>query len=106
MRYVRYRHIFDAQTTLPNETRNGRAVLHGLKKINKGADIAVRDQRGAVVHFKVTGRGAASKKAFPRNTERVYGRTEGRVLRLITRDGAFDAQGHPVDNLIAYAIRG
>ncbi|MFJ6695280.1 class F sortase [Streptomyces sp. NPDC091272] len=87
-----------------NETRNGRAVFHDLKKIAKGADIAVRDERGSVVHFKVTGRETVGKTEFP--TERVYGRTKGRVLRLITCDGAFDAQGHPVDNLIVYAIRG
>lgn len=86
-----------------NDTRLGRAVFHDLKKITKGADVTVRDERGAEIHFKVTGRETASKNAFP--TARVYGRTEGRVLRLITCDGAFDAQGHPVDNLIVYATR-
>ncbi|MFF0744901.1 class F sortase [Streptomyces sp. NPDC004111] len=86
-----------------NETRNGRAVFYRLKKIARGAYIVVRDARGTDIHFKVTGRETASKQAFP--TERVYGRTDGRVLRLITCDGAFDAQGHPVDNLIVYAMR-
>lgn len=86
-----------------NDTRFGRAVFHDLKKIAKGADIAVRDKRGAEIHFEVTGRETASKKAFP--TARVYGRTEARALRLITCDGAFDAAGHPVDNLIVYAER-
>lgn len=86
-----------------NDTRLGRAVFHDLRKITKGADITVRDERGTEIHFKVTGRETASKNAFP--TARVYGRTEGRVLRLITCDGAFDAQGHPVDNLIVYATR-
>ncbi|MFG2595120.1 class F sortase [Streptomyces sp. NPDC048462] len=84
-----------------NDTRFGRAVFHDLKKIAKGADIAVRDKRGTEIHFEVTGRETASKKAFP--TARVYGRTEARALRLITCDGAFDAAGHPVDNLIVYA---
>ncbi|MEU8699093.1 class F sortase [Streptomyces sp. NPDC048680] len=84
-----------------NDTRYGRAVFHDLKKIAKGADIAVRDDRGTEIHFQVTGRETASKKAFP--TSRVYGKTEARALRLITCDGSFDAAGHPVDNLIVYA---
>lgn len=86
-----------------NDTRFGRAVFHDLKKINKGADITVRDSKGAEVHFEVTGRETASKNAFP--TNRVYGPTDDRALRLVTCDGAFDAQGHPVDNLIVYATR-
>lgn len=86
-----------------NDTRFGRAVFHDLKKIAKGADITVRDARGTEVHFEVTGRETASKTAFP--TDRVYGPTDDRALRLITCDGAFDAQGHPVDNLIVYATR-
>ncbi|MFJ2745673.1 class F sortase [Streptomyces sp. NPDC087440] len=86
-----------------NATREGRAVFHGLKRIAQGADIAVRDERGTVVHFEVTGRETVRKNAFP--TERVYGATRDRALRLITCDGAFDAQGHPVDNLIVYARR-
>ncbi|MFE4331737.1 class F sortase [Streptomyces sp. NPDC056831] len=86
-----------------NDTRLGKAVFHDLKKIGKGADIAIRNDRGAEMHFRVTGTETVSKKAFP--TKRVYGATDERVLRLITCDGAFDAQGHPVDNLIVYAAR-
>ncbi|WLQ37381.1 sortase [Streptomyces castrisilvae] len=86
-----------------NDTRYGRAVFHDLKKIAKGADIVVRDGRGTDIHFEVTGRETASKNAFP--TSRVYGHTTDRALRLVTCDGAFDADGHPVDNLIVYATR-
>ncbi|MER5278069.1 class F sortase [Streptomyces sp. NPDC002809] len=86
-----------------NDTHLGKAVFHDLKKIAKGADITVRDERGTELHFKVTGRETANKTAFP--TARVYGPTKDRALRLITCDGAFDAQGHPVDNLIVYATR-
>ncbi|MGW1651519.1 class F sortase [Streptomyces atratus] len=86
-----------------NNTRLGKAVFHDLKKIGKGADIAIRNDRGAEIHYRVTGTETVSKKAFP--TKRVYGATDKRVLRLITCDGAFDAQGHPVDNLIVYAAR-
>lgn len=84
-----------------NDTRFGKAVFHDLKKITEGADIAVRNDRGAELHFRVTATETVSKKAFP--TEKVYGSTGTRTLRLITCDGAFDAQGHPVDNLIVYA---
>ncbi|MER6998517.1 class F sortase [Streptomyces sp. NPDC000410] len=85
-----------------NDTRFGRAVFHDLKKIAKGADISVRDAKGATVHFTVTGTETVSKKSFP--TEKVYGPTNGRALRLITCDGDFDAEGHPVDNLIVHAV--
>lgn len=84
-----------------NDTRYGRAVFHDLRKIHKGADIAVRNKLGKTAHFTVTGTQSVSKKAFP--TDKVYGRTTARALRLITCDGSFDAQGHPVNNLIVYA---
>ncbi|NED14304.1 class F sortase [Streptomyces sp. SID9124] len=86
-----------------NDTRYGRAVFHDLRKITKGADIAIRDAAGKTTHFEVTARETVSKNAFP--TARVYGRTTDRALRLITCDGAFDTNGHPVDNLIVYAKR-
>lgn len=86
-----------------NDTRFGRAVFHDLRKIAKGADIVVRDGSGKDIHFEVTAHETVSKNAFP--TARVYGRTTERALRLITCDGAFDAAGHPVDNLIVYAKR-
>ncbi|MFF3686358.1 class F sortase [Streptomyces sp. NPDC002187] len=85
-----------------NDTRFGKAVFHDLKKIAKGADITVTNDRGESVHFTVTGTESVSKNSFP--TEKVYGPTEDRALRLITCDGDFDAQGHPVNNLIVYAM--
>ncbi|MFJ6014855.1 class F sortase [Streptomyces sp. NPDC092952] len=86
-----------------NDTRYGRAVFHDLRRIAKGADITVRDEHGAKLHFTVTATESVAKKAFP--TRKVYGATRTSTLRLITCDGAFDAQGHPVDNLIVYADR-
>ncbi|MEU6223084.1 class F sortase [Streptomyces sp. NPDC047042] len=86
-----------------NDTRFGKAVFHDLRKIAKGADIAVTDVKGEVVHFTVTNTESVDKDAFP--TQRVYGPTRDRALRLITCDGDFDAQGHPVNNLIVYATR-
>ncbi|GGS11787.1 hypothetical protein GCM10010252_58740 [Streptomyces aureoverticillatus] len=84
-----------------NDTRFGKAVFHDLKKVRAGADVAVRDSRGKTVLFRVTRTETVDKRAFP--TDKVYGGTNSRALRLITCDGAYDAQGHPVDNLIVYA---
>ncbi|MFG2537724.1 class F sortase [Streptomyces sp. NPDC048511] len=84
-----------------NDTRFGKAVFHELHTIAEGADIAVSAGGGKAAHFTVTGKETVRKNAFP--TAKVYGATDERVLRLITCDGAFDADGHPVDNLIVYA---
>ncbi|MFD9286851.1 class F sortase [Streptomyces sp. NPDC060030] len=84
-----------------NDTRFGKAVFHDLHTIAEGADIAVAGGGGKETHFTVTGTETVRKDAFP--TDKVYGATDDRVLRLITCDGDFDAAGHPVDNLIVYA---
>nr|WSZ97434.1 class F sortase [Streptomyces sp. NBC_00857] len=84
-----------------NDTRFGKAVFHDLKKIAKGADITVANNKGESAHFTVTGTESVSKDSFP--TDKVYGPTKDRALRLVTCDGDFDAQGHPVNNLIVYA---
>ncbi|MFI0241074.1 class F sortase [Streptomyces sp. NPDC016845] len=84
-----------------NDTRFGKAVFHDLRKLREGADITVRNSADKAAHFTVTATETVGKKAFP--TRKVYGATNTRALRLITCDGAFDAQGHPVDNLIVYA---
>lgn len=84
-----------------NNTRYGKAVFHDLEKVKKGADIGVRDAAGKNVHYTVTGTRTVNKNTFP--TEKVYGPDPDPVLRLVTCDGALDAAGHPVDNLIVYA---
>lgn len=84
-----------------NDTRFGKAVFHDLRSVAEGAEIVVSDGAGGESRFTVTGRETVDKDAFP--TEKVYGATGERVLRLVTCDGAFDAEGHPVDNLIVYA---
>lgn len=86
-----------------NSTRYGKAVFYHLKDIAKGAAIDVTNARGQTAHFTVTAVGSVSKKTFP--TQKVYGPTHDHALRLITCDGAFDAHGHPVDNLIVYATQ-
>ncbi|GAB2920630.1 class F sortase [Streptomyces sundarbansensis] len=85
-----------------NDTRFGRAVFHDLRNIRRGADVLVRDGAGKTLRFTVTGKEAVSKQAFP--TGKVYGPTKDSTLRLITCDGEFDAEGHPVDNLIVYGV--
>ncbi|WP_257002318.1 class F sortase [Streptomyces sp. WZ.A104] len=87
-----------------NDTRFGRAVFHDLKNIRKDAKVLVRDGTGKTLRFRVTAKESVAKKAFP--TEKVYGPTKGSTLRLITCDGDFDAEGHPVDNLIVYGVLG
>ncbi|MER5769047.1 class F sortase [Streptomyces sp. NPDC001985] len=84
-----------------NNTRFGKAVFHDLRKVGKGAEIAVRNAAGETARFTVTRTETVAKKAFP--TERVYAQPNTRDLRLITCDGAVDAEGHPLDNLIVYA---
>ncbi|MFE0421679.1 sortase domain-bontaining protein [Streptomyces sp. NPDC058953] len=84
-----------------NETRNGPGVFWNLKKLTKGSKITIRDERGGTRVFTVTGTETVKKNAFP--TQRVYGPTNGPELRLVTCDGAYDDQGHTVDNLIVYA---
>ncbi|MDF3293317.1 class F sortase [Streptomyces silvisoli] len=84
-----------------NDTRYGKAVFHDLKKVKKGADIAVRTADGETRHFTVTNTERVAKNAFP--TDKVYGPNPKPVLRLVTCDGALDASGHPEDNLIVYA---
>ncbi|MEW1549381.1 class F sortase [Streptomyces tsukubensis] len=84
-----------------NDTRYGPAVFKNLKKLGKGAKVTVRDARGRNLTFTVTATETVRKTAFP--TQRVYGPTATPELRLVTCDGEFDAEGHPVDNLIVYA---
>ncbi|WP_189105879.1 class F sortase [Streptomyces camponoticapitis] len=84
-----------------NDTRFGKAVFHDLRKVAKGADVVVRNSLGESMRFTVTGSESVSKDSFP--TDKVYGPTRDHALRLITCDGDFDAEGHPVNNLIVYA---
>ena len=86
-----------------NNTRYGRAVFHDLYTIKPGADVAIRLPDGKTVHYTVTSLQRVSKSNFP--TQQVYGATSGHALRLITCDGALDANGHPVDNLIVYGVQ-
>ncbi|MFC5143895.1 class F sortase [Streptomyces aureoversilis] len=84
-----------------NDTRDGKAVFHDLGKVDKGTVVDVRRGDGKVLRFSVTGKETVDKSAFP--TQKVYGETKERALRLVTCTGSLDADGHPVRNLIVYA---
>jgi LPXTG-site transpeptidase (sortase) family protein len=84
-----------------NATKYGPAVFKDLKKLAKGDEINVRNKAGKTLRFRVTAKETVKKTGFP--SQKVYGLTKNRDLRLITCDGGFDAEGHPVDNLIVYA---
>ncbi|MER5633451.1 class F sortase [Streptomyces nitrosporeus] len=84
-----------------NDTRFGRAVFHDLKDIAEGAEITVTGATGEEARFTVDSTRTVRKDAFP--SQEVYGPSPAPVLRLVTCDGAFDSEGHPVDNLIVFA---
>ncbi|WP_320784646.1 class F sortase [Streptomyces sp. CRN 30] len=85
-----------------NETRHGEAVFWDLRKLNEGDTVTVEDGQGDTVDFTVTTTETVDKDAFP--SQKVYGPTGERALRLVTCDGLFDEEGHTEDNLIVYAV--
>lgn len=75
-----------------------------LAAVGQGDEICVRRRDRTTVAFKVERTERVPKDNFP--TQRVYGKTPGSTLRLVTCDGDFDSgTGHYRDNLIVYAKR-
>jgi hypothetical protein len=86
------------------DSRTGPAVFARLGRLRRGDRIVVIDRAGRRHPFAVRGQESHPKDAFP--TQRVYGRTAGSTLRLITCSGAFDrGAGHYRSNLIVFATR-
>jgi sortase (surface protein transpeptidase) len=82
----------------------GPAVFARLSELRSGNLIRVARADGSHVVFTVDRVEHWPKSDFP--TRRVYGRTRGAVLRLVTCSGAFDeTSGHYLDNTIVYASR-
>jgi LPXTG-site transpeptidase (sortase) family protein len=79
-----------------SDPHGGESVFHDLDKVNKGTAIDVERGDGKVLRFTVTGTETVDKSAFP--TQKVYGKTSERALRLVTC-----ADGHPAQSLIVYA---
>ncbi len=84
------------------DSQTGPAVFYRLGELRKGDKVVVIRRDGSRARFTVQGSERFPKDEFP--TARVYGRTDGPTLRLITCGGAFDSStGHYVDNTIVYA---
>ncbi|MFD3517606.1 class F sortase [Streptomyces sp. NPDC058657] len=78
-----------------------KAVFHNLKKLKKNEQIQVRRQDGSVAVFAVDSVDTFKKSQFP--TKKVYGRTNGAQLRLITCGGALNDARHWDSNVIVFA---
>ena len=86
------------------DSKTGPAVFYRLRELKRGNRILIRGGGGRTVRFRVNGLERWPKAEFP--TRRVYGRTRGSVLRLVTCSGNFDSSsGHYVDNTIVFASR-
>jgi sortase (surface protein transpeptidase) len=84
------------------DSKTGPAVFYRLSELRPGAKVVVVRSDGSRARFTVQGSERYPKDEFP--TARVYGRTDGPTLRLITCGGAFDSSiGHYEDNTIVYA---
>jgi Sortase domain len=84
------------------DSRTGPAVFYRLHELRRGDEVVVVRRDGSRARFTVLGSERYPKDEFP--TARVYGRTDGPTLRLITCGGGFDSStGHYVDNTIVYA---
>jgi hypothetical protein len=86
------------------DSSRGPAVFYRLRDLRAGDTIeVVRD--GRTLRFTVTATAWYPKRAFP--TDRVYGPTPDRQLRLITCGGVFDRRLRSYrDNLVVYAVAG
>lgn len=86
------------------DSYTGPAVFFRLRELSPGDAIVVVRRDGSRARFTVHGSEQYPKSDFP--TARVYSRTAGPTLRLITCGGAFDeSTGHYVDNTVVYAGR-
>jgi sortase (surface protein transpeptidase) len=84
------------------DSRTGPAVFYRLSELRAGDRISVVRRDGSRVRFVVRRSERYPKARFP--TARVYGRTAGATLRLITCSGTFDrSSGHYLDNTVVYA---
>ncbi|MCA2215269.1 class F sortase [Jidongwangia harbinensis] len=84
------------------DSKKGPAVFYRLRELEAGDRIDVV-RGGRTVRFTVTSAAWYPKKRFP--TDKVYGPTPDRQLRLITCGGVFDRSLRSYrDNLVVYAV--
>ncbi len=83
-------------------SRRGPAVFYRLRDVRVGELITVRLLDRSTVRFVVRSKLRVRKSAFP--TARVYARTKGATLRVITCAGSLNpSTGHHPDNYILFA---
>ena len=84
------------------DSHTGPAVFFRIRELRPGDEIAVIRADGTRARFVVEGSEEYPKADFP--TARVYGRTTGPTLRLVTCSGTFDqSSGHYLSNTVVYA---
>jgi hypothetical protein len=87
------------------DSRTGPAVFFRLRDLRPGDAVLVTRTDGRTARFRVVQVERHPKRAFP--TQRVYGPTPDRALRLITCGGSFDyARRSYRDNIVVYAVAG
>jgi hypothetical protein len=85
------------------DSRAGPAIFFRLRDLRQGDAVVVTRSDGRTARFRVIAVQRYPKNAFP--TQRVYGPTPDRALRLITCGGAFDyARRSYRDNIVVYAV--
>jgi len=85
------------------DSRAGPAIFFRLRELRPGDSVVVTRSDGRTARFRVVGVDRYPKNRFP--TQRVYGPTPDRALRLITCGGSFDyARRSYRDNVVAYAL--
>lgn len=85
------------------DSRAGPAVFYRLRDLRAGDRVTVGRSDGRAARFRVTEVHRYPKNGFP--TQRVYGPTPDRALRLITCGGEFDASRSSYrDNVVVYAV--
>lgn len=84
------------------DSTTGADVFYRLSSAEPGDRVLVEVRGGKVLAFRVSTVRQVGRDEFP--TERVYGHSRRRQLRLITCGGAYDrAAGHYLDNVIVFA---
>lgn len=84
------------------DSKTAPGVFAKLKDVEEGDIITIEQSDGSTFTFIVVQVERLQKSAFP--TSKVYGKTDGSTLRLVTCGGKFNRKtGHYVDNVIAYA---
>jgi sortase (surface protein transpeptidase) len=83
------------------DSQTGPGLFALLPGVERGTDVSITDDAGAVHRFKVIGKAEVTKATFP--SAAVYGPSPSPVLVLITCGGPYDPATGYRDNVIVYA---